>query len=322
MDTSKPTFTKAEAVDRNSFADAGVGTFREWHCLSLPPGYFAASVLDGYGDDWCCGNWYNSGGRFTPGNEAVDCTSAGWDMSLFSRLGTDVHFTGEESGMRWEKHIFELQTVVELNAVMSRGADERTDDFDGFALLHAWESANREMVDQGLPGSHTVPNNNKVEERQEREPSTGCWQQAWTVRRDEVHRCFPVAVETQREPGRQVDEVGATLETGGYYIAGWRSTWDARDSWSWESQETKPRASYAAAWISICVRQWTRSQHSLRRWTSTLWCQRVLAVSGKVSWEVTKVPLAELCRLFVMESKLSEYMKRKDRKKTRKYGER
>ena len=38
-------------------------------------------------------------------------------------------------------------------------------------------------------------------------------------------------------------------------------------------------------------------------------------VSGKVSSEVTKVPLAELRRLFVMESKLLEYTERKDRKK-------
>ena len=45
-------------------------------------------------------------------------------------------------------------------------------------------------------------------------------------------------------------------------------------------------------------------------------------VSGKVSSEVTKVPLAELRRLFVMESKLLEYMERKDRKKTVKCGER
>ena len=45
-------------------------------------------------------------------------------------------------------------------------------------------------------------------------------------------------------------------------------------------------------------------------------------VSGKVSSEVTKVPLPELRRLFVTESKLSEYMGRKDRKKTVKCGER
>ena len=45
-------------------------------------------------------------------------------------------------------------------------------------------------------------------------------------------------------------------------------------------------------------------------------------MSGKVSSEVTKVPLAELRKLFVTESKLSEYMERKDRKKTVKCGER
>ena len=43
---------------------------------------------------------------------------------------------------------------------------------------------------------------------------------------------------------------------------------------------------------------------------------------GKVSSEVTKVPLAELRRLFVMESKLSECMEKKDTKKMVKCGER
>ena len=38
-------------------------------------------------------------------------------------------------------------------------------------------------------------------------------------------------------------------------------------------------------------------------------------VSGKVSSEVTKVPLAELRSMFVTESKLSEYMERKEGKK-------
>ena len=47
-----------------------------------------------------------------------------------------------------------------------------------------------------------------------------------------------------------------------------------------------------------------------------------LPVSGKVSSEVTKVPLAELRRLFVTESKLSEYMERKEGKKTVRCGER
>ena len=45
-------------------------------------------------------------------------------------------------------------------------------------------------------------------------------------------------------------------------------------------------------------------------------------VSWEESSEVTKVPLAELRRLIVMESKLSERMERKDRKKMVKCGER
>ena len=46
----------------------------------------------------------------------------------------------------------------------------------------------------------------------------------------------------------------------------------------------------------------------------------LVRVSGKVSSEVTKVPFAELRRLLVTESKLSEYMERKERKKTVKCG--
>ena len=46
------------------------------------------------------------------------------------------------------------------------------------------------------------------------------------------------------------------------------------------------------------------------------------SVSGKESSEVTKVPLAESRRLFVTESKSSEYMERKDGKKKVKCRER
>ena len=45
-------------------------------------------------------------------------------------------------------------------------------------------------------------------------------------------------------------------------------------------------------------------------------------VSGKITSEVTKVPLAELRRLLVTESKSLEYMERKDGKKTVKCEER
>ena len=29
-------------------------------------------------------------------------------MTLFSGLGTDVHFSGEETGLQWEDYLFEL----------------------------------------------------------------------------------------------------------------------------------------------------------------------------------------------------------------------
>ena len=37
---------------------------------------------------------------------------------------------------------------------------------------------------------------------------------------------------------------------------------------------------YMQAWASITARQWIRARHGPRRRTSTLWCQRVLAVAG------------------------------------------
>ena len=47
-------------------------------------------------------------------------------MTLFSGLGTDVHFSGDETGLRWEDYLFELQNSVECRMVMSRGQDERS----------------------------------------------------------------------------------------------------------------------------------------------------------------------------------------------------
>ena len=46
-------------------------------------------------------------------------------MSLFSGLGTDVHFSGDETGPQWEDYLFEMQNAVEWRMVMSRGQDER-----------------------------------------------------------------------------------------------------------------------------------------------------------------------------------------------------
>ena len=30
-------------------------------------------------------------------------------MTLFSGLGTDVHFSGDETGLQWEDYLFELR---------------------------------------------------------------------------------------------------------------------------------------------------------------------------------------------------------------------
>ena len=34
-------------------------------------------------------------------------------MTWFSGLGTDVHFSGDETGLQWEDYLFELQNAVE-----------------------------------------------------------------------------------------------------------------------------------------------------------------------------------------------------------------
>ena len=47
-------------------------------------------------------------------------------MTLFSGLGTDVHFTGDETGVQWEDYPFELQNAVEWRMVMSRTQHERS----------------------------------------------------------------------------------------------------------------------------------------------------------------------------------------------------
>ena len=47
-------------------------------------------------------------------------------MTLFSGFGTDVHFSGDETGLQWEDYLFELQKAVEWRMVMSRGQDERS----------------------------------------------------------------------------------------------------------------------------------------------------------------------------------------------------
>ena len=67
-------------------------------------------------------------------------------MTLFCGLGTDVHFSGDESGMQWEDYLFELQNAVEWRMVMSRGADERAQMHAMSMLLTACEG----MADRAL----------------------------------------------------------------------------------------------------------------------------------------------------------------------------
>ena len=55
-------------------------------------------------------------------------------MTLFCGLGTDVHFSGDETGLPWEDYLFELQNAVECRMVMSRSQDERS-------KMHAHECA-------------------------------------------------------------------------------------------------------------------------------------------------------------------------------------
>ena len=40
-------------------------------------------------------------------------------MTLFSGLGTDVHFSGDETGLQWEDYLFEVQNAVEWRMTMS-----------------------------------------------------------------------------------------------------------------------------------------------------------------------------------------------------------
>ena len=71
-------------------------------------------------------------------------------MTLFSGIGTDVHFSGDETVLQWEDYLFEMQNAVEWRMVMSRGQDERS-------LMHAMSlllgtregMTNRVLIDDG-----------------------------------------------------------------------------------------------------------------------------------------------------------------------------
>ena len=71
-------------------------------------------------------------------------------MTLFSGLGTDVHFSRDETGLQWENCLFELQNAVECRMVMSRGQDERSQMHARSLLLNACSGmTNRVLIDDG-----------------------------------------------------------------------------------------------------------------------------------------------------------------------------
>ena len=67
-----------------------------------------------------------------------------------SGLGTDVHFSGDETGLQWEDYLFELQNAVEWRMVMSRGQDERSQMHAMSLLLNTCDGmTNRVLIDDG-----------------------------------------------------------------------------------------------------------------------------------------------------------------------------
>ena len=71
-------------------------------------------------------------------------------MTLFPGLGTDVHFSGDETGLRREDYLFELQNAMEWRMVMSRGQDERSQMHAMSLLLKTCSGmTNRVLIDDG-----------------------------------------------------------------------------------------------------------------------------------------------------------------------------
>ena len=71
-------------------------------------------------------------------------------MTVFSGLGTDVHFSGDETGLQWEDYLFELQNAVEWRTVMSRSQDEQSQMHAMSVLLNTCSGmTNRVLIDDG-----------------------------------------------------------------------------------------------------------------------------------------------------------------------------
>ena len=71
-------------------------------------------------------------------------------MTLFSGLGTDVHFSGDKTGLQWEDYLFELQNAVEWRMVMPRNQDERSQMHAMSLLLNTCGgTTNRMFIEDG-----------------------------------------------------------------------------------------------------------------------------------------------------------------------------
>ena len=95
-------------------------------------------------------------------------------MTLFSGLGTDVHFSGDETGLQWEDYLFDLQNAVEWRMVMSRGQDERSQMHVMSLLLNTCEGmTNRALIDDGAKWILQGDEQERDAEPQQRERAAG-----------------------------------------------------------------------------------------------------------------------------------------------------
>ena len=106
-------------------------------------------------------------------------------MTLFSGLGTDEHFSGEETGLQWEDYLFELQNAVEWRMVMSRSRDERSQMHATSLLLNTCDGmTNRVLTDDGAKWILRETSRNARTGQPVSKLSTVCWRrQLLAVRR-------------------------------------------------------------------------------------------------------------------------------------------
>ena len=76
-------------------------------------------------------------------------SGAAW-LLIRSGLGTDVHFSGDETGLHWDDCLFELQNAMGWRMVMSRGQDERSQMHAMSLLLKTCSGkTNSVLIDEG-----------------------------------------------------------------------------------------------------------------------------------------------------------------------------